>query len=142
MNSIVKPMELKDLESVEHLCQELGYPTSKALIRERFELLGKQPRHGLFVVHDSKVEGFIHLEVVLDLIEEQKVEIKALVVNENQRGKGLGKLLIEKSREWAKSHGVSIIYLSCNILRDKAHAFYLREGFKKTKNSHFFELEI
>jgi GNAT superfamily N-acetyltransferase len=51
-------------------------------------------------------------------------------------------MLLNAVREWAKTNLVSTIYLSCNIIRDRAHAFYLREGFIEVKTSHFFEIEI
>lgn len=140
MNSIVKPMELKDLPSVTRLCAELGYPVSPDEIKVRFLELQALPHHALLVVGDG--QGWIHLEIVFDLIEAKKVEIKALVVDEKLRGQGLGKKLLQASREWAGKNGLDTIYLSCNIIRDRAHAFYLREGFIKNKTSHFFELKF
>lgn len=140
MNSIVKPMELKDLPSVTRLCAELGYPASPDEIKVRFLELQTLPNHLLMVIGDG--QGWIHLEIVFDLIEAKKVEIKALVVDEKFRGQGLGKKLLQASREWAEKNGLDTIYLSCNIIRDRAHAFYLREGFIKNKTSHFFELKF
>ena len=140
MNSIVKPMELKDLSSVTRLCAELGYPNSPDEIKARFLELQTLPNHCLLVVGDGL--GWIHLEIVFDLIETKKIEIKALVIDEKFRGQRLGQKLLQASREWAEKNGLDTIYLSCNIMRDRAHAFYLREGFIKNKTSHFFELKF
>lgn len=83
-----------------------------------------------------------HVEAVEDLIEERKVEIKAFVVNEKERSSGIGHELIKQAIEWARKFQLQTIYLNCNILRNRAHCFYEKEGFKKVKTSHFFELKI
>jgi GNAT superfamily N-acetyltransferase len=142
MNSLVRPMNRNDLEAVGAMSDQLGYPVDSADLNVRFEELSKLPNHALMVCEDSTVKGWIHLEAVFDLIEEQKVEIKALVVDESSRGRGTGSHLVKAACEWAKTYGVSTIYLSCNIIRDRAHKFYEREGFIKVKTSHFFEMKI
>lgn len=140
--TIVLPMSSGHLKMVGALSDQLGYSVALPELCERFKELSRLSHHALFVVVDEEVRGWMHLELVSDLIEEKKVEIKALVVDEKERGKGFGRLLINSAREWAKTYRVSTIYLSCNIIRDRAHAFYLREGFRKVKTSHFFELNI
>ncbi len=142
MNSSVRPMNRNDLISVGAMSDQLGYPVEGQTLLERFDVLSTLPNHALFVSEDAGIKGWIHLELVFDLIEEKKVEVKALVVDENVRSQGHGNELLKVAREWAKTYGVSTIYLSCNILRERAHAFYLREGFKNVKTSHFFEAKI
>lgn len=135
-------MNRNDLDSVGALSEQLGYPVEMEELRARFENISKLAHHALLVCSEMEVSGWIHLEAVSDLIEETKVEIKALVVNENMRSKGVGSALVQAAKEWAKTYGSNTIYLSCNIIRDRAHAFYEREGFTKVKTSHFFELNI
>lgn len=135
-------MNRNDLSTVGALSDQLGYPVELNDLIARFETLIKLPNHALIVCGGKTVTGWIHLEAVNDLIEETKVEIKALVVDQNERSKGTGSLLVDAAREWAKTYGSNTIYLSCNIIRDRAHAFYEREGFSKVKTSHFFELKI
>lgn len=135
-------MNRNDLLLVGAMSDQLGYVVETHELLERFEALYSLENHALFVSDDDGIKGWIHLEVVFDLIEEKKVEVKALVIDENARSKGHGSELLQTAREWAKTYGVSTIYLSCNILRERAHAFYLREGFTKIKTSHFFEAKI
>ena len=142
MNSLVRRMNRNDLVLVGAISDQLGYAVESQVLSERFEGLLPLKSHALFVSEDDGIKGWIHLEVVFDLIEETKVEVKALVIDENARSKGHGSELLKTAREWAKTYGVSTIYLSCNILRERAHAFYLREGFTKVKTSHFFEAKI
>lgn len=135
-------MNRNDLSIVGALSDQLGYPVEMSDLKARFEKISTLPNHALIVCEGSSVTGWIHLEAVNDLIKSQKIEIKALVVDENQRGKGDGSLLVNAAVQWAKTFGSNTIYLSCNIMRDRAHAFYEREGFVKVKTSHFFELKI
>lgn len=143
MKSVIRPMQREDLDAVRIMADQLGYPCLAPEFEQRFLELNVLNHHQLYVlVNQGKVQGWIHLELVTDLIEEKKVEVKAMVVGEDSRGQGYGSDLLSQAREWGKEKGVSTIYLSCNIVRDKAHAFYLREGFKKVKTSHFFEMVI
>ncbi len=143
MKNTVESMQVQHLESVLLLSAELGYPGTREDLINRFEIIRGLKNHALFVSSsDRGTNGFIHLEAVDDLIEERKVEIKALVVNENERSHGIGHELIKSSVEWAKLFGVHTLYLNCNILRNRTHSFYEREGFKKVKTSHFFEMKI
>ena len=131
------------LWEVAFLSDQLGYTVTENDIIHRFRKLISSNRHGLFVYEENKnILGWIHLECVEDLIEEDKAEIKALIVSENSRGKGIGKALIKSAEKWAKTNHLHTIYLNCNILRERTHSFYEREGFSNYKNSRFFEKKI
>ncbi len=139
---LIRPMKSEDLQEVISLSQQLGYPIDMENLQKNFQTLDQHAQHALFVAITNKVVGWVHLEKVLDLIEMEKIEIKAFIVAENERSKGIGNKLLNESKHWARKNGVSTIYLSCNILRERAHLFYIREGFTKMKTSHFFEVKI
>lgn len=61
-------------------------------------------------------------------------EIQEMFVKENCRGMGIGKILLQTVLEEAKKRDVKLVEVTSNKLREKAHQFYLREGFKA---SHF-----
>jgi GNAT superfamily N-acetyltransferase len=131
------------LDKVATLSDQLGYPVSRSDLLKRFTKISSEKRHKLFVYEENtKVLGWIHLECVEDLIEEDKVEIKALIVDENSRGKGVGRALIEAAEKWGKTYHLHTIYLNCNILRERTHQFYERQGFRKYKTSLFFEKTV
>lgn len=143
MKTPILPISFEDLTAISGLSEQLGYPNKVRDLERRFQELSKLPHHGLFKILEGDVpKGWMHLEKVYDLIEEAKVEIKAIVVDEKSRGSGLGKLLIDFAKTWARTEGLNTIYLSCNIVRQQTHNFYKREGFALTKTSHFFELEL
>jgi GNAT superfamily N-acetyltransferase len=135
-------MNTGHLAAVGALADQLGYQVSLSELQARFEELSGNPENAFFILEENGIKGWIHLQIVSTLLKEKRVEIKALVVDESERSKGYGKTFLELAREWAKTNRVSTIYLSSNIMRDRAHLFYLREGFKQLKTSHFFELKI
>ncbi len=139
----ILPMSSTHLPGVAILSDQLGYPVTENELAHRFQKLLQSPRHAFFVYEENKnILGWIHLECVEDLIEDDKAEIKALIVSENSRGNGIGKALIESAEKWAKTYHLHTIYLNCNILRERTHTFYEREGFSNYKTSRFFEKKI
>ncbi len=139
----ILPMSLDHLPQVTALTAQLGYPGQLKDLSARFEILRKLPSHALFVFQDKDlVLGWIHLEAVDDLIEERKVEIKAIVVDETVRGRGIGHHLIEHAKKWSLENNLKTIYLSCNTKRTQTHQFYLSKGFTQTRSSHFFEIQV
>lgn len=139
----VSPMGPGHLQEVSRLSHILGYPVTVDELTRRFLRFSENPRHALLICEDQEnILGWIHLECVEDLIEEDKLEIKALVVDEKFRKMGTGKALITAGEKWAKTYQLHTIYLSCNILRTEAHKFYEALGFVRTKTSHFFEKKI
>jgi putative acetyltransferase len=57
-------------------------------------------------------------------------ELVKLYVNQSARGKGLGKLLLEKSMHWAKNNGYTQVYLESMPELSKAVSIYEKLGFK------------
>lgn len=140
---LIRSMESHDLDQVSELCRQLGYFPTLTELQSRHQKLSQLKSHRLLVAaNDDVIVGFTHLEIVQDLIEEEKVEIKALVVRQDQRRNSVGKALILETIKWARSVSVSAIYLSCNTLRKEAHLFYETQGFNLIKTSSFFELKI
>jgi N-acetylglutamate synthase-like GNAT family acetyltransferase len=135
----ILPMVLNDLDEILILSEQLGYPGNISDFESRFKQLQTLPHHSLFVYrNENKILAWMHLEVVSDLIEKTMVEIKSLVVDQRVRGQGIGQEMIAYAKKWTKTNGLDAIYLSCNIIRNKSHAFYQREGFVLNKTSHFF----
>lgn len=57
-------------------------------------------------------------------------ELVKLYVNQSARGKGLGKILLEKSMHWAKTNGYIQVYLESMPELSKAVSIYEKLGFK------------
>ena len=57
-------------------------------------------------------------------------QIEDVIVDESQRGKGLGKSISEKLIERARARGARVIQLSSNSTRIAANALYKKLGFE------------
>ena len=53
-----------------------------------------------------------------------------------------GMTLLEAAEAWALEGGVSLIRVSSNVARERAHAFYIREGYGIIKTSHQFSKRL
>lgn len=66
-----------------------------------------------------------------------KFWIEDVVVDQNHRGKGIGKRLTARAIEWAGHLGASQINLTSNPKRKAAHALYNNMGFRQRKTTVF-----
>ena len=62
-----------------------------------------------------------------------EAQIRYMAVEENQRGKGIGALVLEELEKRAKEKGVKFIILNA---RDTAIKFYEKHGYKIVKQAH------
>lgn len=67
--------------------------------------------------------------------------VEDVVVLERERGKGLGRALIEKILERARAHGATMAQLNSRPSREAANALYQKIGFKiHETNSYYLHL--
>jgi GNAT superfamily N-acetyltransferase len=70
------------------------------------------------------------------------VGINGLVVDESIRSRGIGKILLSAAEEWARSIGFDVISVHSNVTRDRAHRFYLRNGYAHVKTQKEFHKSL
>ncbi len=134
-------MQSVHLNQVTLLSDQLGYPCTINEITKRFYEISKSSRHALFVAIDDKnnVCGWIQVnQEMATLVADERAEISALIVDEKMRGKNIGSLLVKEAENWALTQKLSFMRVRSNITRDKAHRFYLREGYTLAKSWHLF----
>ena len=91
---------------------------------------------------DNTIVGWIGAAQTIMIEVVPHCEINGLVIDEHHRGMGIGKLLIENVKQWAKEKGSNKISLHCNVKRIEAHLFYHRLGFEEVKQQKNFVLNI
>ncbi len=135
----IREIAIADAEAAARLSQELGYPVETAVMEERIRRLASLPEHAVFVacVQDA-VAGWIDVGVAYHLQAEPSGEIGGFVVSSGHRSAGIGAALIERAEQWARDRGVKRMIVRCQIKREAAHRFYLREGYTQTKTSAIF----
>jgi len=61
---------------------------------------------------------------------------------EGHRSAGAGKLLLDEAERWAREHGCSAVNLRSNVIRERAHQFYLRNGYEHYKTQKAFRKKL
>jgi GNAT superfamily N-acetyltransferase len=124
-----------DIPRLAYLMGQLGYSTSVEQMKMRFDKISAElSYHTLVIEVEGKVVGMSSLCTgIFYEMDGIYVRIVAFVVDDTYRKKGLGKLLLAKSEEWARSKGaVGIVLNSGNRTeRIAAHAFYKAMGYQE-----------
>ncbi len=137
----IAEMTLEDLGTVAVLAAQLGYPGDVETFRRRFQAIQQEDGHKLYVAKSDtgQVVGWIHVNrESAALVADPRAEVAALVVDEKQRGLGIGKLLVRQAEAWATSQNLPLMRIRSNILRSDTHRFYEREGYAIKKSWHLF----
>jgi len=109
-------------------------------MRNRLRDLLKDRRGACFVAGDSVglVIGWIHVSVTPLLEVERRAEVNGLVVDERVRSQGAGALLLDAAEKWAKAKRCKGMSVRSNVVRERAHGFYLRNGYEHYKTQKAF----
>lgn len=82
---------------------------------------------------DGAVVGLASLHESLALeYDEPAAKLSAIVVDEEYRGRGVGRSLVQAMEAEARSRECGLIFLTTNERRADAHAFYEAVGFEYT----------
>jgi len=91
--------------------------------------LNRDDTEALVAVEDGTVVGFVDMEYRVRLnFTTPQAWIPDLIVGEASRSRGAGAALLGRCDELALSRGCWSLSLESANCRDRAHAFYLREG--------------
>jgi GNAT superfamily N-acetyltransferase len=136
----IRPIRAEDAEVAAKLCTELGYPVdAPALLARMRQIAGDAGRSVLVACLDGEVVGWIDLSVEYHLQSEPVALIGGLVVSDAVRGRGIGRQLCVAAEDWARGRGVARLRVRSNAIRERAHGFYLRDGYTRVKASAVFE---
>jgi len=140
MNSLkIRLVNVQDSTPLAGLAGQLGYPSTVEQIASRLANVYKRPDQAVFVAEvDGQVAGWVHVfacpTVELDLY----AEVGSLVVDQDQRGQGIGKALMDKAEAWARQCGIYEVCLRSNVIRKEAHQFYEALGYERIKSQFTF----
>jgi len=136
-------MSEEDAPAINALSQQLGYPLSPEQTLQNMNAVIENKDHDAFVaIYENKVIGWIGLAYSIQIEMPPYCEIRGLVVDDHYRNHGVGKMLIEKAKQWAKEKGNDKLRLRCNVTRTEVHLFYRHLGFKEAKQQKVFEMGI
>jgi GNAT superfamily N-acetyltransferase len=139
-----------DAARLADLSGQLGYPATPQQIALRLGMLAPASKHAVFVAEASgtrkpisgeagpRVVGWLHVGVTHLLEVDTRAEVNALVVAEGQRSLGAGARLIAAAEKWARKRGCTSMSVRSNVIRERAHRFYQRNGYQHYKTQKAF----
>jgi GNAT superfamily N-acetyltransferase len=123
----------EDADRLAALLGELGYPATPADVRERLARMGDPATDAVLVWEQGgAVMGCASLHVVpLFHLTRPMGRITALVVDERQRSRGIGKHLLEAAHAWFDARDCVYVEVTSGDRRIRAHRFYRAHGYVK-----------
>lgn len=131
----VRNAVIKDADRLIDLLKQMSptYAMDIKTMQQRIQAFEKQ-NHQLLVAEDnSQIVGVISFSCYEHFrLPGCCCHIDTLVVDQAQRGKGIGKLLIHHAEDYAKKHGaIEVELITANYRRsDGTHDFYESLGYK------------
>jgi GNAT superfamily N-acetyltransferase len=129
-----------DAQQIAVLSGQLGYPATAAQMLKRWRGIKPISQHAVFVAESGKdgVIGWVHVSRQPLLEAEIRAEVNGLVVAEGQRSLGAGARLLAAAEDWARKHGCKGMSVRSNVIRERAHQFYERNGYEHYKTQKSF----
>lgn len=117
--------------------KESDIPASESFLKERIEKADSE----IFVAeNDGKLVGFVQLYPLFSSTRMKRYWLlNDLFVNENYRGKGFSKELIEESKDLAKSTDACGVLLETGKSNDVGNKLYPSCGFEIYNKVNFYE---
>jgi len=143
MSLTYRKATINDLEAVVSLLiqdelgkdrEQLSEELDKRYI-DAFHKINDDPNQYLMVVCEGEqIMGTCHLTLMpsLTFTGSMRMQIEAVRVCQDVRGRSIGQQMIEVAINWGKTHGAKIFQLSTNKKRHDALRFYEKLGFKAT----------
>ena len=138
---MIREAAASDAAALAALSTQLGYPAKPEEAAERLSTLGDAGAV-LVAEEDGAVLGWIHVCGIRFFQSPPFAEIGGLVVDEAARGRGVGKLLVQAAVRWAAEQGYARLRVRSNVVREDAHRFYEREGFRRVKTQAVFDRSL
>jgi GNAT superfamily N-acetyltransferase len=142
MEISIQKIAERDTPAVAVLCKQLGYDLSVQQTLENIRAVLASKGHVAFVATDAeKVIGWIGVAQAIQIESPLYCEIRGLVVDDQYRNRGIGKLLVEKATQWCRENGSKKLRVRCNTKRTETHLFYEHLNFKEVKEQKVFEIK-
>ena len=133
----------EDVEAITQLSNQLGYKAISKEIEFRLTSILSLKDNCVFVATEGDlIIGWIHGFYAMRIESAPFVEIGGLVIDENNRRKGIGRILVQHVIEWANHMHVATVRVRCNTIRKEAHQFYHRIGFDELKEQKIFSRKV
>lgn len=136
----IRLAKIGDAARLADLSGQLGYPATAGEIRQRLRGILPAAQHAVLVAEtkDAGVIGWLHVSKKPLLEAEVVAEINGLVVAEAHRSLGAGARLLAAAEDWARKQSCKGMLVRSNVIRERAHQFYERNGYEHYKTQKSF----
>jgi GNAT superfamily N-acetyltransferase len=132
-----------DASALADLAGQLGYPVAAEEIVARLAALAAGGAGAVLVACvGPRVVAWINVAETRTLEYGAFAEVLGLVVDAPARGAGAGAALLAAAERWARARGLREMRVRSNVVRDRAHAFYRREGYAEVKRQVLFRKRL
>lgn len=136
----IRRVRSADAKRIAELSGQLGYPATEKQAKGRLRDVIKDKEAACFVAlsREGELIGWIHVSTTPLLEVERRAEVNGLVVDEAARSGGAGAILVAAAEKWARGKRCRSMSVRSNVLRERAHGFYLRNGYEHYKTQKAF----
>ena len=140
---MIRTVQVKDAGQIRDLChQALGYDSTLEKVASQINKFN-QPNSGhfCFVFEDDQtgnILGYVEAEAYESIYSDPGLNVLGLAVFPSAQGRGIGRQLMERVEEFAKSSHYAFIRLNSASHRKEAHVFYERIGYEGNKTQKRF----
>lgn len=130
----IRSATVADHAAISALLTQLGYPGTEDFLPANLEkMLGQSSSQVLVYDDEGAVAGFIAIDFLTQLVVKGDfIRISCFSVDENTRGKGIGKALEDYITALGKERNADRIEVHCHSRRVDAHRFYYRQGYSES----------
>lgn len=123
----------EDAQALVLLMKLLGHETDSKTVRKRIAALAGDKLPQIVATLDKQVVGLIGIHAMTAIHRDKPVgRITILVVAEEARGRGIGRMLIDAAEERLTKLGCGMVEVTSNDRLTRAHAFYRHLGYERT----------
>lgn len=135
----VRPAQIEDAAAIAAISREFGYEPDAAEVATSLADLLARPDHAVRLAEsEGLVLGWGHGRINRQLETPRYAEIAGLVVTRGRRSQGIGAAIVAALEDWARAEGECAMRVRSNVVRERAHRFYLREGYSELKQQKTF----
>jgi GNAT superfamily N-acetyltransferase len=133
LSIIVREAEASDAPRLVELIIALGHPIEEADVSRNLEILAKNDVLPLVATDGDVVIGMCGISAMVTVHRPAPVgRVSVMIVDEANRGNGIGALLMTEAERRLSQRGCKIIEVTSNMRRDRAHHFYGELGYERT----------
>lgn len=141
---IIRRFHDRHLPGVVRMSAQLGYPIAEDKAADLIQAMVDTPDHVLLVAEDENQLpiGWVHVFIARRIFAQPLADLGGLIVDEAARGAKVGTKLLQAAEAWAIERGCQRMMVRSNVIRERAHRFYLRLGYTLLKRQAVFEKSL